>query len=462
MPGKKKNSSSNISSGPNKIAELLRSSMRVASERKIGIEIERIGLWKDGTALHYSTQSRSSKDLRPGAEQLLNEIKNRYHWEGVENDHGQLLGFKSPFGKVSLEPGSQLELSTETHTDLYSLIEEVRRFEKEIDRITAPWGLHWVGLAVNPFHRPEMMDVIPSHRYHIMTDYLGQRGRLGTSMMRLTSSIQINLDYSSEAEGIEMLRTALAAAPLSYALFSNGPWNHGDKAGVLSYRNSIWRETDPDRTGLLPAAFDPTFDFDAYADLIWHEPLMFAQNQEGQYVPAQGKTLEQISNDELNGVVVDERNRLNAVREMFTEARLKPGYVEVRSVDGQSVQYRYAAVAFWVGILYHAPTRKFILDHLGKLSPQERNTLWIQSAREGLKATYDGKHDLKSLMTNILNLCREGLKSRNCKEERLLEPVEQIVKDGENPAEQLLRQWNGQWHRKWAPVIEHVSKLESP
>jgi glutamate--cysteine ligase len=452
MPGKLKNTKSDAA----ELTELFRSSARAASDRNVGIEIERIGLWTDGTALHYTPQAVSAHDIRPGAGILLREMKDRYRWKPVTSPHGELLGFSSPFGKVSLEPGSQLELSTEIRPDIRIIIKDVQDFETAVEKISQPWGLHWVGIGMNPFHRPQQIDVIPSPRYHIMTDYLGSRGRLGTSMMRLTSSIQINLDYQDEAEGLEMLQAALAAAPLSYALFSNSPWKQGEAAGVLSYRNTIWRDTDPDRVGLLPEAFTPGFDFSDYAALVWNRPLMFAQTTDGSYVPAHGKSLADISLGALAGVVPDPQNQMNAVREMFIEARLKPGYVEVRSIDGQAPEFRYATVAFWTGILYHPPARQFILETLGKLTAEQRRALWVASARDGLKAEFR-KGDLRPLVAELITLAREGLKNRNLNEESLLEPVEQILKIGLNPAQQLLRSWNEDWNRDFAKVIQHVS-----
>lgn len=437
------------------IAELLRSSIRKPEERKIGVEIERIALWEDGAALHYRAQKGPKGETRPGAEQLMWELEKRHKWPMTTSEDGEPLGFSAPFGKISLEPGSQLELSAHASPDLFTHAEVVRSFEAQVDAITRPWGLVWVGLGVNPHSKVEDIDVIPSTRYHIMTDYLGKRARLGTSMMRLTSSVQINLDYTSEAEGIEMLRAALAATPVSYALFANSPIVHGKESGWLSYRSAIWRETDPDRTGLLPEAFEDGFDFDAYARLAFKRPLMFAQDGNHHYVPAEGATLADIQSGKRDGIQLDEYNRMNGIREIFTEARLKPGYVEVRSIDGLRACDRYAAVAFWVGLLYSAEARQRVLHHCSAANAKDREALWLAASKEGLAAKAGGC-GVRTLAGELVAIARSTLKARGFGEEKFLEPVEQTIEDGMNPAQRILREFHGGWGRSVPKLIRYA------
>ncbi len=244
-----------------KTAELLRKSARQTNERQVGVEIERVALWSDGYALHYWDGKGPDGATRPGAEKLLAALGKKHGWTEVTNSRGEPLGFSSPSGKISLEPGSQLEFSADPTCGLLPQKALFDDFEAEVEAITKPWGVKWLGIGVNPTCAVNELDVIPSDRYAIMTDYLGARGKLGTSMMRLTTSIQINLDYTSESEAIEMLRTALAVAPLSYALFANSPFSNGKLSKFLSFRGAIWEDTDSDRVGLVPEAFRDGFSF---------------------------------------------------------------------------------------------------------------------------------------------------------------------------------------------------------
>jgi len=290
-----------------------------------------------------------------------------------------------------------------------------------------------------------------------MTEYLAKAGKLGTSMMRLTSSVQVNLDYSSEAEGIEMLRVALAATPVSYALFGNSPLVNGRESGYLSYRNIIWQDTDADRTGLFEEAFAADFNFSRYAEIAWHRPLMFAQDKGGHYVAAHGASLEGISKDTLPGVVIDETNKINSIRELFLETRLKPGYVEVRSIDGLRPADRYAAAAFWTGLLYSQTGRELVKRHLVEMNAQQRRELHQAAAVHGLKTKF-GKSTLATLASELVAASRDELKRRGFGEESLLVPVENNLRDGVNPAQRVLNAWHGQLRERATDLIEYLAE----
>ena len=54
--------------------------------------------------------------------------------------------------------------------------------------------------------------VMPKARYRIMTDYMPKVGSLGLDMMYRTSTVQVNMDYASEADMVKKLRVSLGAA----------------------------------------------------------------------------------------------------------------------------------------------------------------------------------------------------------------------------------------------------------
>jgi glutamate--cysteine ligase len=419
----------------------------------VGIEIERIGMWRDGYSLHYRPGRADSGDPRPGAEDLLSALQSRQGWEAVRSPEGKPLGFHTPLGKVSLEPGSQLEFSGDPVAGIPEMIHQVEEFEGKVNQIGSPWGLRWVGLGVNPFSPVEALDVIPSPRYRIMTDYLGRRDHLGTTMMRLTSSIQLNLDYTSEAEAIEMLRASLAAVPVSYALFGNSPLLNGKPTGHLSFRGEVWRQTDPDRTGLMDEAFSEGFGFRQYAEKAWNRPLMFAQAADTHYVPAEGKSLADIARGALPGVEVDSRNLTNSIQEIFTEARLKPGYVEIRSIDGLKRADRYAAAAFWLGLLYSESARGLAIERLGKLSAATRREWWITAGREGLAARVEGT-PIFTIAKELVAAAAQSLKERKRGEEKYLAPVERNLDERTNPGKRVLDSFLGEWKHDPARLIE--------
>src|SRR5690625_6763164 len=96
-------------------------------------------------------------------------------------------------------------------------------------------------------------------------------------MMKRTCTVQVNLDFSSEADMVAKFRTALALQPIATALFANSPFTEGRPNGFVSYRAHVWTDTDPDRTGMLPwvtfdtsvsaCSFESTFLYHLFAGL---------------------------------------------------------------------------------------------------------------------------------------------------------------------------------------------------
>lgn len=447
------------SSKPNKsgrwIADLFRSETRSTTERKVGIEIERIGLWRDLTPFQYSDTKTPHQEIRFGAKSLLEQLSKKHLWPTINNSQGQPLGLTTPIGKVTLEPGSQVELSTNPFSDLLTIKAKVTDFENQVSALTDSWGLNWIGLGVNPINKVSDIELIPSTRYKIMDDFLKTRGTLGTSMMRRTSSVQINLDYTSEQEAIEMLRVALLVTPVSYALFANSPFCEGKLTGYQSYRAKIWQNTDPSRTGLLPEVFQEGFSFDDYAHYLWNEPLMFVQDAKNNYLPGRGFSLAQIEQNQLAGISCSESNQLNSIRELFSEARIKLGYVEIRSIDGLLPDYRYAASAFWLGLLYSKTAREEVLKRLGGLTAKERLELFDQAIQSGLNGK-SGNLELSKLSNDLVELAESELRSRGFGEESLLDPVKHNLKSQQNPASILLDKFNREWNSDITKVIEYT------
>ncbi len=417
------------------IAELFRSSARALEDRKIGIEIERIAMWPDKTSFSYSDKAH------PGASTLLKNLSKKHIWPIITNTEGNPLGLTSTHGKVSLEPGSQVELSTDPLKDIFQVQKEVDAFEKKVTSITDEWGLLWLTLGSDPIHAVKEIELIPSERYGIMTEYFEKRSRLGTSMMRRTASVQINLDYTSEKEAIEMLRASLLASPISYALFGNSPFIDGKPSGYVSYRHQIWLETDPNRTGMFQEAFAKDFSFEKLAEYLWNEPLMFVQDKKKQYVAADGQTLYDIEAGKLEGVVLDDTNQWNAIRQLFTDSRLKPGYVEIRSVDNLSPADRYACTAFWVGLMYDETARKLCFELLGQYDDKQRRELSLAIAKDGLLAK--SSIPVLEICKKLFEASKASLVNRGLGEEAFLKPLETIIDSRMNPGQKALKLWNG-------------------
>ena len=414
----------------------------VRQGRRIGVEVEHLALGPSGGPIPFS-QGDDSVGIAKVLSRLQESIPGA---SPIASPEGHLLGLKTTGGKVSLEPGSQVEFSAEASRDLHEVSWALDAFEGHLRKATEGDQVYWLGLGVSPLVRPDSVELIPSPRYAIMNGYLPLRGTLATSMMRLTTSIQINLDFDSEAQALEMLRVGLGMAPVSYALFGNSPLSQGRESGLLSTRGGIWTRTDPDRCGLLPKAFEPGFSLGAYAEHIWKLPLMFTQNPTGKYLPADGQSLA-----EMPGPVSDQLMQM-AIPQLFTEARLKAGYVEVRSVDGLPRRFRDAAIAFWTGLLYDKSARFFALDFLATTTSEDRESALRSAFHTGLKGKY-GPQSFLTLASELASAARLGLAARNLGEEKFLDPVFELLDEERNLAQRFLVKFQGEWGRDLGKML---------
>ena len=148
-----------------------------------------------------------------------------------------------------------MELSGAVHSTLAEAQREMLDFVSEVEEVSRPLGIAWLGIGSHPISPLAEISWIPKRRYAIMRDYLPTRGSLAHAMMKGTACIQVNFDYADEADAVEKLRIAMGLSPLVTALYANSPLTEGRRNGFQSYRSWVWRDTDPDRCGLLPFVF---------------------------------------------------------------------------------------------------------------------------------------------------------------------------------------------------------------
>jgi glutamate--cysteine ligase len=198
------------------------------------------------------------------------------------------------------------------------------------------------------------MPKMPKGRYKIMTAYMPKVGTLGLDMMYRTCTVQTNLDFSSEADMVKKLRVSIALQPVATALFANSPFTEGKPNGFLSFRAEIWRDTDNDRTGMLPWVFEDGMGFERWVDYALDVPMYFVKHGD-EYVDVAGQSFRDLMAGKLPGMpgaratISDWSNHISA--RFFPEVRLKR-YLEMRGADSGPLASLLALPAFWAGILY--------------------------------------------------------------------------------------------------------------
>lgn len=262
------------------------------SDWRIGTEHEKfVFCKKQRTPASYEGDS--------GIKAILDAVQAKTNWTPLM-DKGNIIGLKDPVGggSISLEPGGQLELSGAPLETLHETCQETGNHLKMLRSITDEMGLEFLGLGVAPAWSLDDMPMMPKSRYGIMKPYMEKVGTLGTSMMFRSCTVQVNLDFSSEIDMVKKLRTSIALQPITTAMFANSPFVDGKPSGYLSYRAHIWQNTDNDRTGMLPFAFEDGMGYERYVDYALDVPMYFII-RDGEYVNCAGESFREFLEGKL-------------------------------------------------------------------------------------------------------------------------------------------------------------------
>jgi glutamate--cysteine ligase len=384
---------------------------------------------------------------------LLEGLRDRFGWKGVyEGDNIIALSDPNGLGNVSLEPGGQFELSGAPLHTVHETCEEVHEHLTQVRDVGDRLGIGFLGLGASPVWTRAETPVMPKGRYGIMAPYMDKVGKLGRDMMFRTCTVQVNLDFASEADMVKKLRVSLALQPVATALFANSPFLEGKPNGFLSFRSEVWRDTDNARSGMLPFAFEPGIGFERYVDYALDVPMYFVMRG-GRYINTAGESFRGFMEGKLpqlpgeKPVAKDWADHLTTI---FPEVRLKK-YLEMRGTDSGPWRRLCALPAFWVGILYDQASLDAAWYMVKDWTAEERQALRDDVPKLGLKAMIRGR-SVQDLAKQALQLSRSGLESRGqtgCKgrtEAGFLDVLDEIAESGCTAADRLLALYRGDWH----------------
>ncbi len=417
----------------------------------------RIGTEHEKFAFDAKTLRRLPYGGPTGIKALL-EGFSRFGWQPVREGE-TLIGLTRDRASISLEPGGQLELSGAQLESIHQTCDEVHQHLAEAKAICEGIGAGLLGLGFDPKWRREDVPFMPKGRYGIMRDYMPKRGKLGLDMMLRTCTVQVNLDFGAEADMVQKLRVSLALQPIATALFANSPFTEGRPNGFMTYRSQIWTDTDPDRTGMLPFAFDPGMGFERYVDYALDTPMYFVFRG-GKYVDVSGESFRAFMAGRLHnlaGVRPTLSDWADHLTTLFPEARLKR-YLEMRGADGGRWRSLCAVPALWVGLLYDQAALDAAWDLCRDWTAEEREELRTAVPRHGIHAPFRGG-TVRDIARRMLAIARAGLEARargdriGQNESAFLDPVQEVVESGRTFAEQLLEAYRERWNGEIDPVF---------
>ncbi|MGR3585966.1 MAG: glutamate--cysteine ligase, partial [Pseudooceanicola nanhaiensis] len=365
------------------LAEYLAAGCKPKEDWRIGTEHEKFGYCKDSLKPLPYEGERSIQAVLEG-------LRDRFGWAPVE-EAGVLIGLTKDGANVSLEPGGALELSGAPLETIHQTCDEVNEHLREVKEIADRIGVGFIGLGAAPEWMHDEMPLMPKGRYKLMNDYMQRVGTMGTTMMRRTCTVQVNLDFGSEADMVRKLRVALALQPVATALFANSPFFEGRPNGMKSWRANVWRNLDADRTGMLPFVFDEGFGFEAYVQYALDVPMYFVY-RDGKYIDALGQSFRDFLKGELPALPGEKptlSDWADHLTTLFPEARLKK-FIEMRGADGGPWRRLCALPAFWVGLMYDQTALDAAWDLVKGWDAPTREALRVAAADEGLQAQVNG------------------------------------------------------------------------
>lgn len=429
----------------------IRRGEKPASRWAIGTEHEKIGILAD-------TLERIPYEGERGIRHLLERIADRDGWRRIA-ERGHLIALEKDGASITLEPGGQIELSG---APLVAIRETCREFNYHVDlvnEVSADLGMVWLAVGIDPFHAVPEIPVMPKRRYEIMRQYLPTRGRLGLDMMHASATVQANFDFSDEADMARKMRAAMGCTPIVSALFANSSIAAGAESGYASKRVAIWRDTDPDRCGLLHFVFDPDFGYRDYVEWALDIPMFFILRDHA-YIPAHDTTFRGFMQRGFAGhqaTVEDWKVHLTTV---FPEIRLK-NIIEVRGADAVPRAMTCALPALWKGILYDSGALEATWKLVADFTRDEREHAQVEVARRGLAARIAG-HSALDLARELVDISSEGLRAigepaGSAPDERgFLDTLRERLEDGRSPGEVILDRWQNEWQASPARLIEYA------
>jgi len=412
---------------------------------RVGTEHEKFGFYRsDLSPVPYGGDR--------GIRRLLEIMTGLLGWRPIEDD-GRIIGLTDPIGlgAITLEPGGQFELSGAPLATIHQTCREMNAHLAQVREAAAPLGIGFLGMGFSPKWTLAETPRMPKSRYEIMARYMPKVGSRGLDMMYRTCTIQANLDFSNEADMVRKVRVGLALQPIVTALFANSPFTDGKPNGYQSYRAATWLDTDADRTGMLPFAFEDGFGFERYIDWALDVPMYFVKRGSRYYDVAGSSFRDLLAGklDKVPGERATASDLENHLSTLFPDVRLKR-FLEMRGADAGPNRRICAVSAFWVGLLYDQDSLDAAWDVVKDWTAAEREALRHAVPATAIRTPFRNR-TVADIAGEVVALAREGLRRReNLDEEGLdetmyLSSLEETIATGETPADRVLREYADDW-----------------
>jgi glutamate--cysteine ligase len=423
------------------------SGFKSKNDFKVGIELEKLAV----SPFNYKAIPFSC-----GIEDFLKKFGNKYI-----SENNRIIGSVEDYGVVSLEPGSQCEISLYPAKTLHELYENLKFYNQKSALMAEELDFNWIGYGVQPLSTNKNIELIPKVRYEYMTNYLPVRGELALVMMRETAGIQVALDFESEEDAIKKLRLSLALSPFVTAMFANSPIREGKDTGYKSFRANSWLNTDETRCGLVSKKLfdtDYEYSFDDHIEVLLDIPMIFIQ-KDNKYTDVKGLTFRNYLKKGFNNYIATMDDWYLHMNLFFPDVRLN-SYLEIRNTDSQRNDLMMAPAAFWKGILYDDDSMDSAFELIKKLKYEDLMLLRADVPKYALK-TEINNCKVSDIAKELIKIAYNSLNKMNNKnhdnltEAVYLDKLIELINQNKTPADIILEKWHNEWNKDPAKLIEY-------
>lgn len=425
------------------ILDLFKSGCKNTS--KIGMEYERLPISQTTLkAVDYGSEC--------GVCNFLRNFAREENWDYITDDYN-IIGLKQEHDTITLEPGCQIELSIKPENTIQELKNKVDNLNKKMSPVLDKFGIKLLNYGVSPLSTNKTINLIPKKRYKLMAKYLW--GILSDVMMRETAGIQCCIDFESEEDAVKKFKIANKLTPFMTAMFANSPIRGGVETGYKSFRALSWLNTDNDRCGFV-GQIDDRFSFEEYIDYVLDTRMIFI-NRNNDVVPINGKiTFNEFMQDGFEGFEANIEDFNLHANLYFPEVRMR-NFLEIRNHDCVGKDLQYSILAIYKSILYNHGAMSEIEELLSSFDYRDFSELRYNVPKNAMN-TKIGRYFVKDIAKEILYISEKSLIEENLGEDRFLEPIKEYTNSGICPADVIIRNWNGLWHKDVRKLIEFVGQ----
>lgn len=396
------------------ISNYIRSGEKGNAKLKLGIELEHF-------IIDLETLETISYYGENGVAETLSTLE-KNGWEPTyEGEY--ILGLNKDNMSITLEPGSQFELSMDAEERIKDIEKGYFKFLNEIIPILESKGQGLLAVGYHPVTRIDDIKILPKKRYDFMFNYFKKTGTHAHNMMKGTSALQVSMDYRDEEDYKKKYRVINALSPVMYTLFENARYFEGEIRDEHAIRAFIWSNTDKARSGIVPGALSDDFGYDKYAEFVLNNPPIL-EIKDGVAISTGDKKVRELLDPE-NYEIKELEHYLTM---FFPDVRTKK-FMEIRMMDEVPYPLSLAAVAMWKGIIYNEENLDKVFEMIKDITIDDISKAKCQMNDLGLDAKLRDK-TLLEIGKWIVELAKTGLDEE---EVPYILPLESMLSQGKNP-----------------------------